>query len=390
MNSKPDPHGLVRVLRLCLVVTLGTLLIQIPRACSAARGNGTPIVSAAMIGPLLSPDIDKTLAEGGLGPPKSAGVVIGVARNGLTRVFAFGAAKPDSIFEIGSITKTFTGLLLAQMITQGKVTLTEPVRKLLPEGLVTEPKGPEISLFDLITHHSGLPRMPDNFPPGDWTNVRQPYTLHDLYAYIARRGVAKPAHPPYLYSNVGVGLLAQALSNRARTSYANLLADEITGPLHMRDTEIELSAVQRRRVIAGWPQGPWHAGALGGAGDLRSTAQDMLSYLEANLNPRHLASGTSRTMQARTLPAAIELSQKILAPADGPMRIGFAWEYDPRTGDYSHAGLTGGYTTYAFFNPQGGYAAIVLTNAGSDPFANLLGTRISQLFGGRSATSLTK
>ena len=383
------PRGLVRVLRLCFLLTLGAMPIQIPRANSAPNTKGTPIVSAAMIGPLLGRDIDTALAQGGIGPSKSAGVVIGVTREGVTRVFAFGAAKPASIFEIGSITKTVTGLLLARMIVQGKVTLNEPVRKLLPEGLVMEPKGAEISLSDLITHHSGLPRMPGNFPPSDWTSAHRRYTVHELYAYLAQRGVARPPHPPYLYSNLGVGLLGQALANRAHTSYANLLAREITGPLHMRDTEIELSAAQRRRLLVGWPAGAWHAGALAGAGDLRSTASDMLIFLEANLLPRHPASKMGDTIQAQMFPSAINLSQKILAPADGSMRVAFGWEYDPKTGDYWHGGLTGGYTAYAFFNRRGGYAAIVLTNAGSDPFANLLGTRISRLFGGRPANSPT-
>lgn len=125
-----------------------------------------------------------------------------MVRSGSSRIFAFGAAKPDSIFEIGSITKTFTGLLLAQMIAQGKVTLEEPVRKLLPEGLVTKPDGPEISLFDLITHHLGLLRMPDNFLPSEWTSAHRRYTLGDLCTYVARQGVARPAHPRYLYSNL--------------------------------------------------------------------------------------------------------------------------------------------------------------------------------------------
>lgn len=365
------------------------LTAWMPCAHSTPKAGGAPIVSAAMIGPLLTRDIDTALAQGGLGPRKSAGVVIGVVRDGMTRVFAFGTAKPDSIFEIGSITKTFTGLLLAQMIVQGKVTLTEPVRKLLPEGLVTAPNGPEISLSDLITHHSGLPRMPGNFAPRDWTSAHQRYTLHDLYAYLAQRGVARPPNPPYLYSNLGVGLLAQALANRAHTSYSDVLAEEITRPLHMPDTGIELSDAQRRRLIAGWPEGPWHAGALAGAGDLRSTARDMLTYLEANLSPRRPASEAGTAAQARTLPSAIELSQNILASADAPMRIAFGWEYDPETGDYSHGGLTGGYTSYAFFNRKGDYAAIILTNAGSDPFANLLGSRINQLFSGKSADAIT-
>jgi serine-type D-Ala-D-Ala carboxypeptidase/endopeptidase len=112
---------------------------------------------------MLSRDLQEALKSGALAPATSAGLTIGIVRHGVGRVFAFGTAKPDSIFEIGSITKTFTGLILAQMVEQGLVKLDEPVRALLPADTVAKPQGLEVSLLDLTTQHSGLPRMPDNF-----------------------------------------------------------------------------------------------------------------------------------------------------------------------------------------------------------------------------------
>ena len=98
------------------------------------------------------------------------GVTIGVVRGGVKRVFSYGAAKPDSIFEIGSTTKTFTGLMLAQMVAQGKAKLDERVRELLPPGTVAKPDGVEITLLDLATRRSGLPRFPSNV--GAWPLLR--------------------------------------------------------------------------------------------------------------------------------------------------------------------------------------------------------------------------
>src|SRR5207248_7245613 len=121
------------------------------------------------------------------------GLAIGVSKRGERRVFTYGTAKPDSVFEIGSITKTFTGLVLAQMVAQGKVRFDEPVRELLPPGTVAKPNGTEITLLDLATQHSGLPRMPDNFKPSDMTNPYADYHAANLYAYIGKHGVANPA-----------------------------------------------------------------------------------------------------------------------------------------------------------------------------------------------------
>jgi CubicO group peptidase (beta-lactamase class C family) len=125
------------------------------------------------------------------------------------------------------------------------------VRELLPPGTVAKPTGDEITLLDLATQHSGLPRMPGNFRPVDPTNPYVDYSAANLYAFLARQTVAKPAQTQFLYSNLGFGMLGQALSNRAGASYPFLLAQEVTGPLGLIDTAVSLSPAQQTRFIPG-------------------------------------------------------------------------------------------------------------------------------------------
>lgn len=153
---------------------------------------------------VLNADLADAQKPGGaLGPGTDAGVAIGVSRNGMRRVFAYGTAKPDSIFEIGSISKTFTALILAQMVAQGKVKLDEPVRALLPPDTVDKPEGPEITLLDLATHHSGLPPMPDNLDVQD-PFAPASYQDEDLYRFLRESGLARSDYPEFEYSNLGI------------------------------------------------------------------------------------------------------------------------------------------------------------------------------------------
>ncbi len=353
-------------------------------------------VSAADLKSVLDRDLAKSLTSGELAPSTGIGVSIGVVDHGVSRVFSYGAAKPDSIFEIGSMTKTFTGLILAQMIAQGKVKPDEPVRELLPPGTVARPSGPEITLVDLATQHSGLPRLPDNMDPADQKNPYADYSPEKLYAFLKQHGVARPADAGFLYSNLGFGLLGQALSVRAGVSYGELLKDEVTAPLGLADTTIALSPAQQSRFLQAHdadlrPSNPWDLNAVSGAGAIRSTAGDMLAYLEAQLHPESLKPNPGP--DAGTLPEAINLSHQLRADAMGGMRIGFAWIYRPDTGNYWHNGATGGYSSYGFFNPQGDYAAVVLVNrtiGREGSFADRLGEHISQRLAGKPAISLTE
>jgi serine-type D-Ala-D-Ala carboxypeptidase/endopeptidase len=135
------------------------------------------------------------------------------------------------------------------MVVQGKVRLDEPVRELLPAVTVRKPSGREITVLDLATHHSGLPPMPDNLSGNQLPNPEADYHATNLYAFVAEHGVGREANPPFVYSNLGFALLGGALAARAGISYPELIAQQITGPLGMRDTAVLLSPEQQQRLI---------------------------------------------------------------------------------------------------------------------------------------------
>jgi CubicO group peptidase (beta-lactamase class C family) len=254
--------------------------IPIPK--SAIPDPAMPPVALADLKPVLDRDLAEALKSGALAPATNSGITIAVVEHGQRRIFTYGTAKPDSVFEIGSITKTFTALILAQMVEQGSVKLDEPVRELLPPATVAKPSsGVEITLLDLSDQHSGLPRMPDNFHPANPENPYADYDAKLLYEYVAKHGVALPPNAPFGYSNLGVGLLGQALADHANEPYPVLLHRQVTGPLNMSDTGIALTPEMKARFIQGYdaehhPAHAWDLDALAGAGGIRSTAADML------------------------------------------------------------------------------------------------------------------
>ncbi|MDQ2776001.1 MAG: serine hydrolase, partial [Acidobacteriota bacterium] len=285
--------------------------------------DALPAVPAAELKGVLDKDLAAALHEGPLAPSTGGGLAIGVVQHGTRRILVYGPVKEDSIFEIGSITKTFTGLMLAQMALQNKVKLDEPVRELLPPGTVGKPAGAEITLVDLATQHSGLPRMPDNFHPADPQDPYADYGPADLYEFLKKYGVAKPTDTGFNYSNLGLGLLGQALADRAGTSYPTLLRSEVTGPLELNDTAVALSPEQEKRFAQGHsgthqPAHAWKLDALAGAGAIRSTASDMLTYLEANLHPdtvKTAAPTKGAESPSETLVAALKMSHELRAEA---------------------------------------------------------------------------
>jgi D-alanyl-D-alanine-carboxypeptidase/D-alanyl-D-alanine-endopeptidase len=287
----------------CLVVS-GTALLFVANLLAVHAGYGNlgelirgekydralPPVDVDSLQAVLDRDLAVALASGQLATSTGAGISVAVVEHGVTRVFSYGTAKPNSIFGVGSVTKTFTGLMLSQMVEQGKVRFDDPVRALLPEGSVAKPDGNEITLLSLATQHSGLPRMPDNFHPADPTNPYIDYRPADPYSFLVKHTVAMPARTDFLYSNLGFGLLGQALSDHAGTSYPTLLEQEITGPLGLKDTVVSLSPEQQERFIPGHdsnhrPVHSWEFDALAGCGAIRSSAPDLLIYLQANLHP---------------------------------------------------------------------------------------------------------
>ena len=381
----------------------GSLPLVLERQATAIEGPkaappdpAIPPVKPEDLQVVLDRDLAAAIKSGELSPAMGVGITIGVVSHGTRRILTYGIAKSDSVFEIGSITKTFTALLLAQMVQQGKVRLDEPVRELLPAGTVAKPaSGAEITLLDLSDQHSGLPRMPDNFHPADPNNPYADYNAKLLYAFIGNHGVALPSNAPFGYSNLGVGLLGQVLANRAGMSYADLLREQITSPLGMHDTAITLTPEMKARFIDGHdgedrPAHAWDLDALAGAGGIRSTAADMLTYLEAQLHPDRLPQSALAPPQGKTLPTAIAMTHVIHAEVSPNMHIALNWFRNDPTGSYWHNGATGGYSSYAMFNPEKDYAVVILSNISTtqNDFTDKLGEHVAQRLAGTPAVSL--
>lgn len=187
------------------------------------------------------------------------GLVVGLLDpDGSRRVVAYGDPGPDalpfdgeSVFDIGSMTKVFTGILLADMVRRGEVELADPVADLLPSDVnVPARNGKVIPLLDLTTHHSGLPTQPGNLA-GDPGNPWADYTVQRLYDFVSGYELPRDPGAAFEYSNVGMGLLGQALASRAGTTYEALVRDRILEPLGMSHTAIELTPRMQRHLVRG-------------------------------------------------------------------------------------------------------------------------------------------
>jgi serine-type D-Ala-D-Ala carboxypeptidase/endopeptidase len=270
----------------------------------------------------------------------------------------------DTVFEIGSITKVFTALLLADMVERGEVALDDPVAKYLPSAmpggvsLAMHDRKP-ITLLDLATYTSGLPNMPDNFTPIDPVNPYADYTVAQLYSFL--NGFAPRFDPGthYEYANLGFGLLGHTLALRAGRSYEDLLVERICAPLGLDSTRITLSASMRGRLAQGhdsdldWAAN-WDLPTLAGAGALRSTANELFTFLEACLGVREtkLAPAFARMLTVRR-------------HAWSQMEVAFGWFVASRHDDSIvwKDGETGGYSSFIGYSMKSRLASIVLSNA---------------------------
>ncbi|MEV8630669.1 serine hydrolase domain-containing protein [Streptosporangium sp. NPDC051023] len=286
-----------------------------------------------------------------------------------------GVPAADTVFEIGSVTKVFTALLLARMAVTGTVDLDEPLVKLLPEGTrVPSRDGQEITLRHLATHTSGLPRLPKGMFLSSLLHPSAPDPYVDCTTDVLLRGLAEtrlgatPGHR-FRYSNLGAGLLGLALAHRAGVAYETLVAQEICASLGLADTGITVDGERAGRFAQGHnrrrrPVSPWHLADLAGAGGLRSTAADLVTFVRAQLSV-----GTDvNAAQAGELVEAIRLSREVKQRINPIAWIHLGWmgqRLHPRQGAHLmiwHNGGTGGFVSFVGFDPERGVAAIVLSN----------------------------
>jgi D-alanyl-D-alanine-carboxypeptidase/D-alanyl-D-alanine-endopeptidase len=297
-----------------------------------------------------------------------SGIVVGVVDANGRRTISYGslakndARKPDgdTVFEIGSMTKVFTSLLLMDMVRRGEVALTDPISKFLPESVkVPERNGRKITLADLSTQSSGLPRMPNNFTPKDPDNPYADYTVQQMYDFLSGYKLTRDVGSQYEYSNLGVGLLGHVLSLRAGISYEALVRSRICDPLGLKDTRVTLTPEMKTRLAVGHSGGlqaveNWDIPTLAGAGALRSTANDMLTFLAANL-------GFVKTPLAQDMADEVSVRRSAGAP---DMEIAYAWHIQTKDGNSIvwHNGGTGGYRAYMGYDPKARVGVVALTN----------------------------
>ena len=306
---------------------------------------------------------------------RGAGMVVAtVEPSGSTSIAAAGnpgsgarALDVDSVFEIGSITKVFTGIVLADMVDRGEVKLDDPVARYVPPDIrVPERNGTPITLLDLATHTSALPRLPDNLRPRDPSNPYADYTPDLMFEFLGRHTLRRDVGALFEYSNLGVGLLGQALSRRAGRSYEALVRERVLDPLGMTHTAVTLSPWMRDHLARGHnallqPAANWDLPALAGAGALRSTMGDMLVFARANLG----WAPEGRGEPAARLIRVMRQTHVTRRPAGSDMHVGLNWlirRVDEREVVW-HNGGTGGYRSWIGFDPARRVAAIVLTNA---------------------------
>jgi CubicO group peptidase (beta-lactamase class C family) len=322
---------------------------------------------------------------------QAVGIVVGVIEPTGRRVVAYGNlangdSRPldgDTIFEIGSVSKVFTSLLLADMVNRKEVALDDPAAKYLPAHVkVPERNGKSITLLHLSMHTSSLPLLPSNSKLNltggeikDTADIFGFYSVDDLYQFLSSYTLPREPGSEIEYSNLGAGLLGHVLACRAGTDYETLLRSRITEPLNMPDTGITFAPSMKQRMASGHKgnllpatQLDWDPShALAGAGALRSSANDMLTALEAFL-------GYKETPLAPAMKAMLEVRRPL-----GKGSIGLGWLVFP-TDDReiaNHDGATiTGFCSWAGYDPKERTGAVVLSNAFTTPGVNDIGVHL--------------
>jgi len=353
------------VSRLTTLALLGSIVAsqgvcaQQPTAATPASTRGKALASDAEILGIIKQRVDEK---------RSAGIVVGVIdADGRSRVVAYGDPGPgqpaldgNSVFEIGSISKVFTSTVLAQLVQEGKVRLDDPAQKYLPANVKLPTRGDKvITLGSLSEQNSGLPRMPGNFKPANPANPYADYTVQQMYDFLSGYQLTRDPGALFEYSNLGVGLLGHVLSRATGQPYEEMERQRVWVPLGMTNTAITLTPWMKSHLALGHGDNGqvvanWDLPTLAGAGAIRSTTNDMLKFLDANLHP-----------ERGPLQRAMAFAHEERAPA-GNMMIGLNWLSTHAGADTIvwHNGGTGGYRTFIGFEPSRKTGVVVMTNSG--------------------------
>ena len=301
----------------------------------------------------------------------NSGMVIGLVDEHGSRIFSAGnldngttaPVNGDAVFEIGSITKTFTALLLLDMAGRGEMKLDDPVAKYLPASVkVPMRDGKEITLLNLAAQDSGLPFNADGLSGKDWVARYDAFTVENMYSFLSGYTLTTGPGVKFQYSNIGMSLLGHAIALKAGTRFESLLLNRICRPLHMESTCITMTPELKARAAVGHDESgkrapDYQLQALAPAGALHSTANDLLKYLSANLG---LAPSGLRPLMEK---------MQVIRHRDSPEmgKTAMPW-YDqsvynpPGTEFFGHGGGTAGSSTFIGFDKRQHRGVVVLSN----------------------------
>jgi CubicO group peptidase (beta-lactamase class C family) len=299
---------------------------------------------------------------------RNPGIVVGLLDANGPRIVSSGSSGKDgvpldgsTVFEIGSITKVFTAAILEDMVEGGEVAFDDPVAGLLPDRVrVPAETDREITLLDLATHVSGLPRMPSNFLPADLENPYADYTVDQLYDFVSAYELERPIGSQWEYSNLGMGLLGNALCIKAGKAYEQLVRERVLDPLEMDDTGIHLAPPldapsAQGHGLNGDPVGNWDIPTLSAAGALRSTMSDMLLFAAANLSA-----------EGPPISLILQRTQVVRRQGvSGGLSMALGWLVSQRFPDRPivwHNGGTGGFHSFIGLDRTRQNAVVILTN----------------------------
>lgn len=347
----------------------------IQRAKAAASGE--PPDSSAIINKEIPPPV-KSFILNQIVNKSNAAIIVGFVDLNGTRIFSFGnmsradnmPVNQNTLFNIGSITKTFTTLLLADMVTQGVVNLNDPIDRYLPASVkVPEFNGTKITLEDLGTHTSGLPEWPSNIWLNNKVGTLNPhYNASLLYQALSNTKLTREPGSKFQYSSFGIALLGDILSLKAGIPYNQLVRDRILNVLGMNDTKITLSQSDiKNRFPVGHEGGkeintPTIPTIMADAGAYRSTAADMLKYVSANLGFLHTKLDDAIQLQHLIRHSGIPSSP---ANYSGYIALDYRVLTDLGTETFSHTGAINGWNANVAFTPSKQIGVVALCSCDS-------------------------
>jgi CubicO group peptidase (beta-lactamase class C family) len=298
----------------------------------------------------------------------TVGLSIGIIKDGKVSTYNYGETKRgnnqlptiNTIYEIGSITKTFTAAILAYYVNEGKMSLADPITKYLPDSVATNPALKNITLVNLSNHTSGLPSLPTNFnkqKPYDDANPYKNYNEQLLFAYLKKCSLKSEPGRKYAYSNLAVGLLGIILERVSGKPYEQLVNEIICRPLGLKSTVQHITPLIASRFAAVYDEDghdtlAWNFDAVAACGALRSTITDLLLYTKANM-----------VKTDTKLSKALSLTHQITFNND--TQLGLGWHIIKVDGVsyHFHNGGTGGSSSFLAYNTERSLAIVILSNA---------------------------